>query len=86
MSYQAIIVVLALALLLSGVAEQADNDLNEALGIKHTPLLQLIVGTGTGLLFGNPFDLVLLWKPCSWPSVDPSKDWHTRRSLCLVGL
>ena len=27
MSYQAIIIVLALALLLSGVAEQADNDL-----------------------------------------------------------
>src|SRR5262249_21879453 len=50
MSYQAIIIVLALALLLSGVAKQADNDLNEALGIKHTPLLQLIVGIGTGLL------------------------------------
>jgi hypothetical protein len=29
MSYQAIIIVLALALLLSGVAEQVDNDLNE---------------------------------------------------------
>jgi hypothetical protein len=50
MSYQAIIIVLALALLLSGVAEQADNDLNEALGIKDTPLLQMIVGIGTGLL------------------------------------
>jgi hypothetical protein len=32
-SYHAIIIVLALALLLSGVVEQADNDLNEALGI-----------------------------------------------------
>ena len=42
MSYQAITIVLALALLLSGVAQQADNDLNEALGIKHTPLLQFI--------------------------------------------
>ena len=40
MSYQAVTIVLALALLLSGVAQQADNDLNEALGIKNTPLLQ----------------------------------------------
>jgi hypothetical protein len=55
MSYQAIIIVLALALLLSGVAEQADNDLNEALGIKHTPLLQFIVGIGTGLLIWKSF-------------------------------
>jgi hypothetical protein len=55
MSYQAIIIVLALALLLSGVAEQADNDLNEALGFKDTPLLQLIVGIGTGLLIWKSF-------------------------------
>ena len=55
MSYQAIIIVLALALLLSGVAEQADNDLNEALGIKDAPLLQLIVGIGTGLLIWKSF-------------------------------
>jgi hypothetical protein len=55
MSYQAIIVVLALALLLSGVAEQADNDLNEALGIKDTPLLQMIVGIGAGLLIWKSF-------------------------------
>ena len=41
MSYQAFTIVLALALLLSGVAEQADNDLNEALGIKNAPLLQM---------------------------------------------
>jgi hypothetical protein len=54
-SYQAIIIVLALALLLSGVAEQADNDLNEALGIKDTPLLQFIVGIGTGLLIWKSF-------------------------------
>jgi len=46
---------LALALLLSGVAEQADNDLNEALGIKNTLLLQLIVGIGTGLLIWKSF-------------------------------
>jgi hypothetical protein len=38
-----------------GVAEQADNDLNEALGIKHTPLLQFIVGIGTGLLIWKSF-------------------------------
>jgi hypothetical protein len=55
MSTHAVIIVLALALLLSGVAEQADNDLNEALGIKHTPLLQLIVGIGTGLLIWKSF-------------------------------
>ena len=55
MSYQAVTIVLALALLLSGVAQQADNDLNEALGIKHTPLLQLIVGIGTGLLILKSF-------------------------------
>ena len=55
MSYQAIIIVLALALLLSGVAEQADNDLNEALGIKNAPLLQMIVGIGTGLLIWKSF-------------------------------
>ena len=39
MSYQAIIIVLALALLLSGVAEQVDNDLNEVLGIKDAPAI-----------------------------------------------
>jgi hypothetical protein len=55
MSTHAVIFVLALALLLSGVAEQADNDLNEALGIKDTPLLQLIVGIGTGLLIWKSF-------------------------------
>jgi hypothetical protein len=55
MSYQAIIIVLALALLLSGVAEQADNDLNEVLGLKNTPLLQMIVGIGTGLLILKSF-------------------------------
>ena len=55
MSYQAIIIVLALALLLSGVAEQADNALNEALGIKHIPLLQFIVGIGTGLVIWKSF-------------------------------
>ena len=55
MSYQSIIIVLALALLLSGVAEQADNDLNEALGIKNAPLLQMIVGIGTGLLIWKSF-------------------------------
>ena len=55
MSYQAFTIVLALALLLSGVAEQADNDLNEALGIKNAPLLQMIVGIGTGLLILKSF-------------------------------
>ena len=55
MSYQAIIIVLALALLLSGVAEQADSDLNEALGIKDTPLLQMIVGLGAGRLILKSF-------------------------------
>jgi hypothetical protein len=55
MSYQAFTIVLALALLLSGVAEQADNDLNEALGIKNAPLLQMIVGIGTGLLIWKSF-------------------------------
>jgi hypothetical protein len=55
MSCQAIIIVLALALLLSGVAEQADNELNEARGIKDTPLLQWIVGIGTGLLIWKSF-------------------------------
>ena len=55
LSYQAIIIVLALALLLSGVAKQADNDLNEALGLKNTPLLQMIVGIGTGLLILKSF-------------------------------
>ena len=54
-SYQAIIIVLALALLLSGVAEQADNDLNEVLGLKNAPLLQMIVGIGTGLLILKSF-------------------------------
>jgi hypothetical protein len=39
LSYQAIIIVLALALLLSGVAEQVDNDLNEVLGIKDAPAI-----------------------------------------------
>jgi hypothetical protein len=53
--HHAVIIVLALALLFSGVAEQADNDLNEALGIKDTPLLQLIVGIGTGLLIWKSF-------------------------------
>src|SRR5262245_10678271 len=55
MSTRAVITVLALALLLSGIVEQADNDLNEALGIKHTPLLQLIVGIGTGLLIWKSY-------------------------------
>jgi hypothetical protein len=55
MSYQAVTIVLALALLLSGVAQQADNDLNEALGLKNTPLLQMIVGMGTGLLILKSF-------------------------------
>ena len=55
MSYQAFTIVLALALLLSGVAEQADNDLNEVLGLKNTPLLQMIVGIGTGLLIWKSF-------------------------------
>ena len=55
MSYQAFTIVLALALLLSGVAEQADNDLNEALGIKNAPLLQMIVGIGTGILIWKSF-------------------------------
>jgi hypothetical protein len=55
MSTHAVIIVLALALLLSGVAKQADNDLNQALGIKDTPLLQLIVGIGTGLLIWKSF-------------------------------
>ena len=55
MSYQALTIVLALALLLSGIAQQADKDLNEALGIKNTPLLQLIVGIGTGLLILKSF-------------------------------
>ena len=54
-SYHAIVIVLALSLLLSGVVEQADNDLNEALGIKDTPLLQLIVGIVTGLLIWKSF-------------------------------
>ena len=55
MSYQAIVIVLALALLLSGIAEQTDKDLNEALGIKDAPLLQLIVGIGAGLLIWRSF-------------------------------
>ena len=55
MSYQALTIVLALALLLSGIAQQADKDLNEALGIKNAPLLQLIVGIGTGLLILKSF-------------------------------
>ena len=55
MSYQAFTIVLALALLLSGVAEQADNDLNEVLGLKNAPLLQMIVGIGTGLLIWKSF-------------------------------
>ena len=55
MGYHAIVIVLSLALLLSGVVEQADNDLNEALGIKDTPLLQLIVGIVTGLLIWKSF-------------------------------
>src|SRR6185312_15941544 len=55
MTYQALTIVLALALLLSGIAQQADKDLNEALGIKNTPLLQLIVGIGTGLLILKSF-------------------------------
>ena len=46
MSYQAIIIVLALALLLSGVAEQVDNDLNEVLGIKDA-----LVGIGRLLIW-----------------------------------
>jgi hypothetical protein len=55
MSYQAFVIVLALALLISGIAEQADSDLNEVLGIKNIPLLQLIVGIGTGLLIWKSF-------------------------------
>jgi hypothetical protein len=55
MSYQIVVVVLALALLLSGIAEQADKDLSEALGIKNMPLLQSIVGIGTGLLILRSF-------------------------------
>jgi hypothetical protein len=55
MSTHVVIIILALALLLSGIAEQADNDLNEALGIRNTPLLQLIVGIGTGLLILKSF-------------------------------
>ena len=55
MSYHVFIIGLALALYFSGVVEQADNDLNDALGIKDTPLLQLIVGIVTGLLIWKSF-------------------------------
>ena len=55
MSTHVFIIILALALLLSGVAEQADNDLDEALGIKDIPLLQFIVGIGTGLIIWKSF-------------------------------
>jgi hypothetical protein len=55
MNTHVLIIILALALLLSGIAEQADNDLNRALGIKNAPLLQLIVGIGTGLLIWKSF-------------------------------
>jgi hypothetical protein len=54
-SYHVFIIGLAIALYLSGVVEQADNDLNGALGIKDTPLLQLIVGIGTGLAIWKLF-------------------------------
>jgi hypothetical protein len=55
MSFQSIVIVLAMALLLSGIAEQTDKDLTKALGIKDMPLLQLIVGIGTGLLMWRSF-------------------------------
>jgi hypothetical protein len=55
MSFQSIVIVLAMALLLSGIAEQTDKDLNKALGIKDMPLLQSIVGIGTGLLMWRSF-------------------------------
>ena len=55
MSFQSIVIVLAMALLLSGIAEQTDKDLTKALGIKDMPLLQLIVGIGTGLLMWSSF-------------------------------
>jgi len=55
MSFQSIVIVLAMALLLSGIAEQTDKDLTKALGIKDMPFLQLIVGIGTGLLMWMSF-------------------------------
>ena len=55
MSFQSIVIVLGMALLLSGIAQQTDKDLTEALGIKDMPLLQLIVGIGTGLLMWRCF-------------------------------
>jgi hypothetical protein len=55
MSFQSIVIVLAMALLLSGIAEQTDKDLTKALGIKDMPLLQSIVGIGTVLLMWRSF-------------------------------
>jgi uncharacterized membrane protein YtjA (UPF0391 family) len=84
MSTHAVIIVLALALLLSGVAEQADNDLNEALGIKHTPLLQLIVGIGTGLLIWKSF-----WSCTSLETLLMPKRWSiqglTYKEIAMLG-